>query len=571
MNTNYSLLIEDVGQNFTKLSKNTIDLLKENGGPYEKYADKLESVLDEVEENSLIKIALVGQYSAGKSSIISALTGNKDIKIDADIATDVPQDYYWNGVILTDTPGLYTERKDHDAKTYEAIKSSDLLLYVLTSDLFDDIVLDNFIKLAFEEAYRNKMMLVVNKMSLERGDFDVLRNNYIETLQNSLQPHTLEEFKPVFIDAADYIEGIEDDFEDLIETSHFEELITAINQFVYEKGLLGKVDTPIRQAISEIGKALTENSTEGSKEFFLLLERIENRVKKSIEKSQNNLNFITSDLRSDIVSLGNQLTSMIGAEKIDFEGEQKIIEAKLKKRIEDANNELEEMLKKERDELTEQVQDILASDLADSFFASVDVGSDHIKAGNVDIKDFSNLQKNFKAINTVVEKATGGILKLSSKGASGFVKSTVVSGSELHKGIYQVGKFFGHSFKPWQAVNAAKFLTNVAKVAGPILAVAGVLLEITGHVKEEQNLRKVLQAKNECSSSFVSLAKSTQEQFQKQFDEYKNKTYNSVLEEISNQRKEATLQNQNVSSINQKLQSNLEQFEVLIKRLGSLD
>ncbi|WP_284036568.1 GTPase [Neobacillus sp. 114] len=568
MNSNYSLLIEEVGQRFIQISGDSVQLLQSQGTPYETYAESIEKVMGAVKEDSLIKVALVGQYSAGKSTIISALTGNKDIKIDADIATDVPEDYDWNGVILTDTPGLYTERKDHDARTYEAIKVSDLLLYVLTSDLFDDIVLENFVKLAYEDAYRSKMMLVVNKMSMEQGEFAELRSNYLETLKTSLMPHDLGEFSPVFIDAADYIEGVEDDFQELLESSHFDELVTAINGFVHEKGLLGKMDTPIRQVVSEIGKALTENSTEGSREFFLLLERIENRVKKSIEKSQNNLNIITSDMRSAIVTLGNQLTSLIGGENVDFEGEQKKVETEIRQLIEDANNRLEDMLKAEREELTEQIEDILNSDLADSFFSSVEIDTAHIKGGNVDMTDISNLQKNFKAINNIVEKATGGILKFSNNAAGGFVKSSAMRGSDLHKGIYQVGKFFGHSFKPWQAVNAAKFLTNVAKVAGPVLAIAGVLLEITGHVKEEQNLRKVLQAKNECSSSFVALAKSTQEQFQKQFDEYKNNSYNVVLEEISNQRKEAQTQNQSTLAFHHHLQGNLEELESLIKRLA---
>lgn len=567
MNQNNTLLIEEVGQKFKTISQETVDILAECGEQYEKYTAQIQEILNAVLEDSLIKTALVGQYSAGKSTIISAITGNKGIQIDADIATDKPQDYHWNGVVLTDTPGLYTERKEHDDKTYEAIKSSDLLLYVLTSDLFDDVVLDNFLKLAYEDAFRNKMMLVVNKMSMESGQFEDLKENYYGALKTSLDPHDISEFRTVFIDAADYIEGTEDDFEELIEASNFDALINELNQFVDEKGLLGKVDTPIRLVTSEIGKALAENSGDGDKEFFMLLERIENRINKSIEKSQNSLNVIVSDLRSNIISLSNQLTSLIGEEKVDFEGEQKKIESEIKRLVEESNNKLEVMLSSERENLTEQLKEVLQSDLATSFFNTVDIGTEDLNAEKVELKDVSNLEKNFSAINDVVEKASGGILQLSAKG-TGFVKSTVVSGTELHKGIYSVGKFFGYSFKPWQAVNAAKFLTNVARVVGPVLAVAGVLMEISGHVKEEQDLKKVLQAKNECSSSFVSLANKTEEQFQKQFNDYKKIAYHDVLEDISTKRQEAIVQNDQASSLHEQLRGQLNKLQVLITKLS---
>ena len=53
----------------------------------------------------------MGQYSSGKSNIISALTGRKDIKIDANVATDIVSEYLWNNIVLMDTPGILAGRK----------------------------------------------------------------------------------------------------------------------------------------------------------------------------------------------------------------------------------------------------------------------------------------------------------------------------------------------------------------------------------------------------------------------------------------------------------------------------
>ena len=98
---------------------------------------QLHQHLEAYKKDGVLTVAFIGQYSAGKSTIISALTGNRDIKIDADIATDKTTSYDWNGIKIIDTPGLFTDRQDHDAITYEAIDQSDLLVFCLTYMLFD--------------------------------------------------------------------------------------------------------------------------------------------------------------------------------------------------------------------------------------------------------------------------------------------------------------------------------------------------------------------------------------------------------------------------------------------------
>jgi hypothetical protein len=131
--------------------------------------DALNKDLAEYRARGLLTVAFVGEYTAGKSTIISALTGRRDIAISADIATDRTTEYEWNGTHVIDTPGLFTERRDHDAITYDAIRRADLVAFCLTHQLFDSITVENFKKLAFDDGYRPKMLLVVNKMSAEAG------------------------------------------------------------------------------------------------------------------------------------------------------------------------------------------------------------------------------------------------------------------------------------------------------------------------------------------------------------------------------------------------------------------
>ena len=112
-----------------------------------------------------IKLVFAGQYSAGKSSIVKMLTGNEDIAIGAAITTQNTNSYMWNGIEVVDTPGIHTQlRPDHDAISYDAITSADMLVFVITNELFDDHIAKHFRNLAIDKDKAGEMLLVVNKM-----------------------------------------------------------------------------------------------------------------------------------------------------------------------------------------------------------------------------------------------------------------------------------------------------------------------------------------------------------------------------------------------------------------------
>ncbi|WP_214850714.1 GTPase [Exiguobacterium sp. s193] len=559
--------VKEILASLKEIADDSVELLNEKEDTIPN-ADNIKNIINDFFEGDILKISLVGQYSAGKSTIISALTGNQDILIDADIATDDVSEYAWNGVTIMDTPGLYTDRPEHDDRTKDAIKSSDLLIYVLTSDLFDDVILNNFKHLAYEEAYRHKMMLVVNKMSMESGDYDSLRKNYGQSLREALSPFDLSEFPICFIDAADYIEGTEDDDAELIEESHFGEFIDSLNQFIKNKQLLGKIDRPLRNVISELSIAMTKNQDHDSEMFYAILERIENRVKRSALKAQNEVDKIKNDIRGETISHGRLLSNKIGEEDADLELESKKVEAQIKEFVENKNVEIEKILSAERSALTDEIKDVLNSPLAEAYFGSVEEASSSLNGEQVKIIKMDNIQKNMNAINMIVGRTSEGILKFSNTGVGGFVKATAASGSDLHKGLYSVGKFFGVKFKPWGAVNAAKNLTNIAKVAGPIMAAAGVVFEVVGHVKDEVDLKRVLDAKNECYSSLVSLSQEIEQAFQKQFKDYEEEAYGAILKNIVTQREEAAARYDMSSEFHQAISRNIKELNQLSVKLN---
>ena len=97
----------EIREKTKKLQEEAIELFINNDDLEIK--ERLEATLKEVMEEKRIVITFIGQYSAGKSSIVSALSNRNDIKIDADIATSSATEYILDDqIILVDTPGLYT-------------------------------------------------------------------------------------------------------------------------------------------------------------------------------------------------------------------------------------------------------------------------------------------------------------------------------------------------------------------------------------------------------------------------------------------------------------------------------
>ena len=140
-----------------------------------------------VDEDKKLSIVFVGQYSAGKSSILSILTG-KQLEVGQGVTTERCNYLDWNGIEVIDTPGIHTaKRPDHDAITYRAIAEADLIIFVCTAEGFSQNLGEHFRKLLVENGKGNEMMLVFNKME------DSLYGNTVEGQQEFFE----RDVKPV--------------------------------------------------------------------------------------------------------------------------------------------------------------------------------------------------------------------------------------------------------------------------------------------------------------------------------------------------------------------------------------
>lgn len=516
---------------------------------------KLDAELESATERKNLSIAFVGQYNAGKSTIISAMTGKKDIKIEANVATDKVSKYNWHDIDLMDTPGILAGKVEyHDELTKKALKESDLIFYVLTSQLFDDVVFNNFIDMAFNQHLADKMFIVINKMGMESGEYDQLVENYILSLKKTFSErgYSMEEFPIAFIDANDYIEGIEEQDAEFVELSHFEGFINMLNAFVEQKGLIKKqFDTPVRILQSYLKNIEVSAVDKTLSDFYNQYERkltnSQREIKRDVEQV---LDSFDSSAMTEVISLSNEIGSIEEAEWIR---KQTVLNNSLKSMISRASDNIEASINQGYESLLDEINEFGDKDTLVKYSQSIDR---KLNSPSISIEEKKSLTIQKKSLDLLrqggnkVASMAPGVDKLFG-GISG------ASGSSLHEIVLNVGHFFGKSFKPWEAVRWASNIAKVAKFGIPVISMG---IDIWMQCREDNKENERLQQIKNSKSQFITGYQSEINQVKSQFEQY----LTSILENFTNKRNEINKSKEElikVSNRNKQIESSIKELE----------
>jgi len=498
-------------------------------------ANALQKKRVDLGNRALLSLAFSGQYSAGKSTMISALTGRSDIYISADVATDEVQAYRWREIELWDTPGLFADRPDHTIKAEKALREADLIVYCLTTNLFDNVTAADFRRLAFENGFAPKIFLVVNKLSMvDVDDTDAYIANLTISIDRTLAPHYVSDFNHAFIDAEEFREGIVDGDEDLLLSSRFEEFIHRLNGWVKQQGLLARLDPPIRLGLSTIDEALAtlpDGTFEQNPKLFLLNQQLR-IVQSQQRRTTAEVRRIGTGVVQHLQLLGEQLLSG------ELGGDQEQAQLGFRTRCEEINKsafvDLNGILQAAYEQLQTSLDDFAREPFVAEFFASVDAsaaGYAPKRGEEADIK--SNPIKDIARdlLGNGAEKFTlpGGILSSSSQ----------VAGSSGHQLVYTVGKFIGKDFRPWEAVNIAKGLGQAVGILSIAMAAYSVYDHVNEESKAEDRQRQADQQLSEARSQIRKFAEAMAAQVQEIYQqEYDLPLIGDILERLNTSRDE---------------------------------
>ena len=490
---------------------------------------KLDAELEQATDRKELSLAFVGQYSSGKSTIISAMTGDKQIKIDANVATDVVSKYEWNNILLMDTPGILAGKKEsHDEATKEALKESDLIFYVLTSQLFDDIIFNNFIDLAYNQRLADKMFIVINKMGMESGEYDELVENYTVSLQKIFaeRGYSLDQFPVAFIDAYDYIQGEDEKDEEFIKLSHFGRFLDMLNAFVDQKGLIKKqFDTPVRILQSYLKNiqvaAVDKTISDFYNQFEQKLTSSEKELKRDVEQV---LSWFDSSCMSEVINLSSEIGDI---DEAVWTQKQNDLSNKLSNMISEASDRIDTSINQNYDRLLKEMSEFSGKEALVKHAESIDA---KINSPSISIEEKKSLTMQRNSLSYLKQGANAvsgmapGVNSL-----SGGIRGA--SGSTLHEGVLTIGHFFGKKFKPWEAVRWASNIGKVAKFGIPVLATGlDIWMQVREDKRENERIEQIKSAKNQ----FVTTYQCEINKIKSQFEDY----LHTILENYANKRDE---------------------------------
>lgn len=475
----------------------------------QKELDEAFSASDTKQDRPL-RVAFIGQYNAGKSTIIKALTRRDDIRIDADVCTTEAVPYDWDTIQVVDTPGIRAGFPEHDAVTTRAMSSADLLVFVITNELFEPTTAEYFRGLMFEKQRSTETILVVNKMTQDDGSIATKRAE----VDRVLSPLTTRDVKTAFIDALAALEACNCDDpserDDLLDVSAFDTFVEALNAFVTEKGHLGSLTKPLFAVRDVCGHARDMSRTDDptDRAILELLHRKNRILSRSRSRLQVAFRAMKAAAAADIIRLGDGVADMIEPGKTQEEIEsanqlaQKKAEERSQKLMLDAEGAVERELKEVRREVEALAESRLSLELSNRLAARGGVagageyGEAHVNPEpGVKVESPSEWQQRTKRI-AEISKTIGSFATRWSSGplaeAAGVGTATAARGSAAHQAVLAVGKFFGVRFKPWGAVRVARALGNVGRViaaVGGVLAVVAQIAEERQEVEYTQQLR----------------------------------------------------------------------------------
>lgn len=498
-----------------------------------------------------LNLVFAGQYSAGKSSLIKMLTGIEDIKIGAGVTTDVVTQYQHKSLNIWDTPGILAgECEQHDAKALEAIAKADLLVYVITNELFDDIVGAAFRDLCFKQGRAKEMMIVINKFESDSAD----KETKIASIAQVLEPKIPEDFPIVFTDAQSFFDALDEEDEqerqELLALSNSEGFTKAINDFVAQRGLYARLTTPLQQLQITLESKIDELTIsdplqKGLVSLLMQNKRVFQANKRDLIKK---VGADLDKLNGQIIEQGNQLADALGGEQEEFEKVQDSSTYECERLINSALEDLQVTVSECLSDLEAELVELANTPASLKINEALDAAKNfNPEAERGKVGSFSKddpLKLNSALSQSMTKSAEKGFSFLA-KSAVGDASKTglkSVSGSTLHSAIKEVGGFFGYKFKAWEAVKIADKIGKGAKFLGPAMAIFGVGMQMYDDYQQSEHAKKILKTKRDIRKSFKEYSddvrKSIDAQLEKVLDagfDLPTKNIDEALQEIRSQ------------------------------------
>ena len=464
-------------KNIERLLDDAISLVQQSGSAdCNSLAEKMVHARSRLFSEAPLRVVLVGEFNAGKSSIISALTG-ADVPIDADVATSKVADYPWRGLVLVDTPGVQAEATatDHDQIAREAVVGADLVLFVITNELFNPRLADH-LRFVLDDgglSLAKKTCVVVNKVDRETNADEVL----ITEVAKVLGPH---HDVPIFLcSASKFLQAAKEGAElkaRFEAQSRFRDLVGGLDRFVSNAGMNGRLVAPVSVVCDVLDTLQSEMAgcDDARKQFEfirrqrLVIQRLQSRLF-DIRKTWKQQAF------SAVMSQANEAVKQLSAisQKDDLEA---LFEAGLKQAAGEIN------------QLYDSIEGELQGALVQSKAELDEIGGSALGhfVTNIETQRAEKVRVEFSTSKPGSANSGAKFAKAAGKPLQEGLEAAAKNAKGLRNIVYKVGKACGKKFRPYEPTKFGEALAKGAGKAGKALPFITAALDFYMQYREEK-------------------------------------------------------------------------------------
>ena len=446
--------------------------LLERYGFMEEPVEDFRRVFGEIIAKTPLCVAVCGQYSSGKSTMVAFLTGRKTIRageedptggnairVGEGVTTEQPVEYEWKGVgTIVDTPGIFSDRPEHDKISHERMAQADLLLYMIHSEGFSPEVEKDF-KETICARYAEQTMLVMNQIGkVDEENLPAKRQDAAEVLGDE---ELLEKHAFCMVDVEDYIRGEEEHDDELKAVSRMDGFREKLDGFLKQRKLYGKCLAPLNVVDEFIGLATSVCESKEARGDFA------RRQKDAIENAMR-------QYRKAFRNAKMRLLGKIEEERLDLLG-----------LFREHDGAFEEKWKGLADRIAASADDAgFQDDLA--------AIGDTLSAELADIGDqAAGLDEYLRGVASRMPEGGGGVAFDVNKWKTGVGQLGHLLEGVNKDALLQVVHWFGGKFKPWGAVKWVKGLNALGRAVPLVAQALGRAADAAAKSKEDEACREL--------------------------------------------------------------------------------
>jgi len=526
-----------------------------------------------------LNLVFAGQYSAGKSSLIKMLTGIESIKIGAGVTTNAVTQYQYQSLSIWDTPGILAgECEQHDAKALEAIAKADLIVYVITNELFDDVVGAAFRNLCFNQGRAKEMMIVINKCESDSAN----KETKIAGIADVLEPKIPEDFPIVFTDAESFFfaqdEDGEDERQELMALSNQEGFTKTIDDFVAQRGLYARLTTPLQQLQTKLESKIDELTISDPLQKGLV--NLLNQNKRVFQANRRDIVKKVSAnldvLNSQIIEQGNRLADVLGGDQEEFDKTQESATYECEGLISSALKELQTALDECISDLEAELVELANTPASLKINEALDAAKKldpEIEQGEVGrISKEDPLKLNSALSQSMMKSAEKGFSFLAKSAVGDASKEGLksVSGSTLHTAVKEIGGFFSYKFESWGAIKIADKIGKGAKFLGPAMAVFAVGMQMYDDYQQSEHAKEILRIKRDIRKNYKEYSDAVRNSIDAHFEKLLVVGFDQSISNIDEAIQEIRVQADNKSDSAVALRTQLNEVTELREEIQSI-